>query len=272
MKRLLLISVLLFTFSCLHAWEYVSEETRSETTAQLRLDISYNLPLHKTVTLNFFEDIRFDLYPFSPKTLFDLSLTSVTLVYSPIKYLKLDAGYMLKIIGAATEATWERHFKNPNTFIKHRIYFGITGTYSVEGWRFTLRERLLDDMRFDDIDMRTTNRHALTLRHYVSVSYNIKSHRLSPYVWTELANTLNEKEYSRLGGRQYLERWRTAVGIKYKLPERQTSEGQTKSRGTLNFFYRYDWGRFRSAKLQGEDAKLTTRRKNEHAIGIAYEL
>lgn len=261
--------ILMFAVLCslhLSAWEYVSEETKSELTGQLRLDLTYTLPLPHGCSLSFFEDLRFDMLPFSPATVFDLSLTSVTFAYSPVQYVKLDAGYMLKLIGAGSAASWHTHWNKPASFVKHRLYAGITGSYRYGNWRFALRERLLCDMRFDDIDLRTTNRYALTLRHFITVSYNFREKHVTPYLWVELANTLNATEYCRKNGMQYLERWRNCAGVRWRIVREEKQDV------TLNFFYRYDWGCFRSARLVGDDAALTVRRRDEHALGFGIEL
>lgn len=267
MKRHILTTV----FCCLGimgagAWEYADIKQTEETTLQLRLDFTYTHRFKHGLSLSVFEDLRLDMLPFNTATLFDLSLTSLTFAYSPIPYLKTDVGYMLKLQGASSAETKTAHWQDANGFIRHRLYTGVTGSYQVAGWRFSLRERLLCDMRFDEIDPVCTARYSLTLRHYLNVSYSVADKGITPYLWTELANTLNQKEYCRKNGHQYLERWRTSVGVKWKIPT------EDKSKGTLNFFYRYDWGSFRSAQVSGDDILLTIRRKNEHAIGIGYEL
>ncbi|MBR1809990.1 MAG: DUF2490 domain-containing protein [Paludibacteraceae bacterium] len=261
-------STIFFIFSTctiLLAAEY-TEQTSTETTGQIRFDFTYHLPLRHDMALTFFEDLRLDMLPFHPVTLFDLSLTSVTFSYSPVQYVKLDAGYMLKISGPGSADSWNTHWSIINSFIKHRLYASVTGSYTAGAWRFALREQFLCDMRFDDIDTRTARHYALTLRHFINISYNIKSKNLSPYVWTELANTLNAPEYCQKNGRQYLERWRNCAGIKWKIIRENAMPI------TLNFFYRYDWGCFRSAKIDYESVRVNIKRKDEHALGIGVEI
>lgn len=244
----------------------VIEQGYTETFAQVRLDLTYTLPIRHGVSMTFFEDLRLDMLPFSPATVFDMSLTSVTLSYSPVKYVKLDAAYMLKINGAVAEESSEYHWSEPNNYIKHRVYGGVMGMYWFGALKVSLREYVLCDMRFDYIDPRTTNKYSWTMRHYLNFSYGIKPVNLTPYVWTELANTLNANEYTLKNGRQYLERWRSAAGVKWKI------ERENGIPVTLNFFYRYDWGRFRSAMLVQDDIYITTHRKNEHVLGFGVEL
>ncbi len=262
---LIVLLCLLLSAAPLAAINYAEETTRTENVGQLRLDLTYTHPLPHQLSIVLFEDVRFDFVPFVPSTLFDLSLTSVSLVYSPFPYLKTEAAYMLKISGPSSSKAANNHWNDPNNFIKHRVYGGVIGIYTVGNWSFVARERLLWDMRFDDIDRRTTNQHQLTLRHFLKTSYSFKNKGINPYLWTELANTLNANEYCRLNGHQYIERWRTCAGVNWKIP------AEDKNRGTLNFFFRYDWGRFRSAEFSGDDILLTTRRRNEYAIGIGYE-
>ena len=101
--------IIFSTFTGLLASEY-TEQTTTETTGQIRLDFTYRLPLRHGMALTFFEDLRLDMLPFHPVTLFDLSLTSVTFSYSPVKYVKLDAGYMLKISGPTSADSWHTHW------------------------------------------------------------------------------------------------------------------------------------------------------------------
>lgn len=265
MKRHLLI--LLFACVCLsNIHSEVIEQGYTETTGQVRLDLTYTLPMKHGLSMTFFEDLRLDLLPFSTATVFDMSLTSVTLSYSPIKYVKLDIAYMLKTLGATAKESAEYHWSDPNNYFKHRVYGGVTGSYWFSNLKISLRENVLCDMRFDYIDPRTTNKYSWTMRHYLNFSYSIKSVNLTPYIWTELANTLNANEYTLKNNRQYLERWRSAAGVKWKLVRENSIPV------TLNFFYRYDWGRFRSAMLVEDDVYITTRRKNEHVIGFGVEL
>lgn len=266
-KRVAAFLLLCFVILPLYALKEEDEVVYQELTMQLRLNFTYTYQMPKNLSLQLFQEMRFDLVPFQEGTVFDLSLTSVTLAYKPIPYLKIDGGYMLKIAGAASTEASVTHWDIPNTYVMHRLYGGLTGSYTYRNWQFSLRERFLCDIRLDEIDPRTTRKYALTLRHFAKVSYNIKEKGVTPYLWIELANTLNQTEYCQKDGRQYLERWRSCLGVRYNLP----SEGA--SRGALNFFIRYDQGMFRSARLDAEgDAHISIRRKGEYAIGIGYEI
>ncbi|MBQ8101263.1 MAG: DUF2490 domain-containing protein [Paludibacteraceae bacterium] len=243
----------------------LQERQTTETTLQLRTDFTYTCPLHPKVSMVLFEDLRLDLLPFAPQTVFDLSLTSVSVVYAPIPQLKLTGGYMLKIHGASSANTFREFYSKPVNYIRHRAYASVTGIWKPGHWTLSLREQALCDMRFDEINLYTANRYHFTLRHYLCVQYNFPKPHLTPYVWTEAGNTLNAKAAVHPAHKQYLTCWRTAAGLKWKIaPEKHC--------GTLNFFYRYDWGCTRSAVITKDHHIYTRHLKHEHAIGIGYEL
>lgn len=272
MKRSLLVFLMLIlgTFSALYAWEYGEVENIEQTNAQLRLNFNYSLPLPHNFSFDLAEELRFDVIPLATTTLFDYSLTTVGFSYSPIKYVKLDVGYVLKIAGAATAESFSTHWDNPNSFIKHRLYISVTGSYGWGNCKLTLRERLLDDMRFDDFNPITTNQHLLTLRHYIGFTYSVPSYGVSPYIWTEPANSLNANEYARINRRQYIERWCSAVGVKWKL------KSTTEIPVVLNFYYRMDFTQSVSATLLSvNDSEVVNQRimsKYEHMLGVGVEL
>lgn len=267
-----ILTIIFFVFIVWPMYGEQAEQTNYETTAQLRISLGYDLTLVKGVSLSFAEELRFGFVPFSTATLFNLSITSVTLVYSPIKYLKLDGGYMLKLQGASSADAWDKHWSEPNNYFRHRAFVGITGTYSVSEWKFSLRERALCDMRFDDIDLLTGNKYLFTLRHYISASRSVPSYNITPYIWTELGNTLNANRLTLPDRRQYLERWRICAGTRWNVPAVKSATL------TLNFFYRYEWRCSYSAKISDSVSTdlsaiiISKKRSNVHAIGIGIEL
>lgn len=287
MKKLIFALPLLLFSASLAAedyWEYDDIQTNREQTLQLRVGADFTKHFEHNLNLSLSEEIRLDMVPFDTHTLFDRSFTTVTLDYSPIKYFKIDGGYMLKLIGSQSTSSdkWTSHWADPNEYIKHRVFLSATAQYKYLRWKFAFRERLLLDMRTDSINPLERNKYDLTFRHRVYVDYNFRSKPLKTYTWLELANTLNAPTYqqkytdntpyrydSETGkyykrqGRQYLERVRFCLGAKWKL-DRKT---------TLNFFYRLDWGYSRDVNISkdGGDIELRQNYNTQHALGIAYQ-
>ncbi|MBR1928267.1 MAG: DUF2490 domain-containing protein [Paludibacteraceae bacterium] len=271
---ILLLFICIVVPAPLVAWEYESVETEKNTSLQLRTGAEFTKKFAHHVHLGISEELRFDLVPFGAATIFDRSFTTVSLSYAPIDYLKLDAGYMLKIIGAQTTNSEKvsSHWSDANEFIKHRVFFSISGVYKLEDWKFSIRERVLCDMRTDSVNPLEKNKYDWTLRHRLSVEYSIPARPIKTYAWIEFANTLNAPEYQqkyrdnnpeKYKGHQYLERIRTCVGVKYRVDKKNT----------LNFFYRLDYGYQRDiniTKTKG-NIELTEVKDYQNAIGFIYE-
>lgn len=280
MKRLItaLLASIIALSTNLYAWEYAERENIDQTNGQIRFNFNYSLALPKNFGFELAEELRLDMIPFSAATVFDYSLTTVAFSYTPIKYVKLDLGYILKIPGAATKQSASTHWSNPNNYLKHRFYASVIGNYGWNNCKITLRERLVSDIRFDDFDPITTNQNLLTLRHYLGFTYsipaeyipllrsdNVSTKSISPYIWTEPANSLNANQYTCINNLQYLERWCSAIGVKWEI-----------NTVTLNFYYRMDFTQSVSATLSGNPDNLIVNqkitKKYEHIFGVGLEI
>ena len=98
-KTIFLCCVLFVPLS-VSAWDYASETATETQAAQLRLGAEFNKKWRNGLRLGVSEDLRFDLYNSAVGPHFRKSYTTLDLGYKPIEYLKLDAGYTLRIIGA----------------------------------------------------------------------------------------------------------------------------------------------------------------------------
>ena len=254
------------------AWDYKSEKKEVNNSFQLRAGADFTKKFDHNVNLSISEELRFTVAPFVGATVFNRSFTTIDLSYKPIEYLKIDAGYMLKLIGANSEAKSASHWADPNEYIRHRVFFSVTGIYKYERWQFSLRERALLDMRTDSVNPLEKNAFDWTMRHKLQVTYSSHRYPIKPYCWVELANTLNVPEYQKQykdndptnnQGTQYLERIRVALGTKYKLD----------SNNAFNFFYRFDWTYTRDINVTKNKGyvELTEKYSPQHAIGFTYE-
>ena len=282
MKRLFPILLLIVYSACARAWSY--NETRNSTShsAQLRVGADVHWRWDNGLGLSLDEDLRFDmvnstaLQTTSGTTTallgpdFEKSYTTLSLSYKHprFKYIKADAGYVLKLTKKDT--------LDVNKIMRHRVFFGVTGSYRYENWSFSLRERFMTEIRMGDIDLHTAtgcyehNRADWYLRSKVEVAYHAVSKPLKPYIWCEVVNTLNANELQRYyanndptnSGHQYVHRVRTGLGVVWRLTRRSS----------LDFYYRFNYGYDRDVNVKPNSQKiiLTEERSFQHAIGITY--
>ena len=267
MRRLATLALALALALNAIAVTYESQDTTVTNSFQIRVGADFNKKWKNGLSLSISEELRFPMYgvvqpndsAFGPS--FGKSYTTVSLGYKPIQYVKFDAGYTLKIQG-------NKDWSDVNKWMKHRVFFSVTGLYKYEEWSFSLRERFLTEIRMGDIDQQTAtglyekNRADWQLRSRFNVSYHVKSKPVKPYAWIELINTLNANELS--GGQQYISSVRTQVGTTWRLTEKNS----------LDFFYRFTYGYDKDVNVRAkkQTVVLTTEKSYQHAIGITYNL
>ena len=250
--------VVLLWLSCpvAQAWEYASQEKSTVHSVQLRTGVEFTKKFHEGVNLALGEDLRFDLYNSLSAPSFSKSYTTFTCSYTPIDYLKLDAGYTLKILG-------NKDWSDYNEWLRHRVFASVTGCVKIDNWKLSLRERAMLEMRTDSVNPLEKNKFDWYLRSKLAVEYAVRSKPLKPYMWVELVNTLNVPEYQQDDGRQFIRRVRTAVGVKWKLRKQHS----------LNFFYRFNYGYERDINITKKAGKiqLIEEFSYQHALGVTYD-
>ena len=282
MKRFFPFILLILCSAGAHAWEYSETMNSTSHSAQLRLGADVHWRWKSGVGLSLGEDLRFDMVNSTSlettagttKSLlgpdFNKSHTTLTLSYKHPRftYLKADAGYTLKLMKKDTTAV--------EKIMRHRVFFGLTGSYRYENWSFSLRERAMTEIRMGDIDYHTAtglyehNRADWYLRSKIEVAYHAVSKPVKPYIWCEVVNTLNANELQQYyagnnpanGGRQYIRRVRSCIGVVWKLTRRSS----------LDFYYRFNYGYDRDVNVKPKSQKiiLTEERSFQHVIGVAY--
>ena len=265
-----------------HAWDYASTQNEDKHAAQLRVEAGFGKKWKNGLGLHLGEDLRFDMVSsittetaaatttslVGPR--FNKSYTTLSLSYKhpQFAYLKGDVGYTLKLTNKDTLDVKE--------FMRHRVFFGLTGSYRYENWSFSLRERVLTEIRMDDLDQHSAtgyyedNRANWYLRSRIKVAYHAVSKPLKPYIWCEVENTLNANPLQQYyasnntanTGQQYIRRVRTGIGVVWRLDRRNS----------LDFYYRFNYGYERdvNVKPKKQTIHLTEQREFVHAIGVAY--
>lgn len=252
MKHLPILLLSLFP-ATLFAQTNISEETTSKQSAEVHVIASFVKSFDHGLKLTLEEEIR--------SIPSHRAHTTISLAYTPIEYLSMSAGYVLKLYG---NQGWD----DPNKFLRHRVNIDATGQVTLGQWKLSLRERLMLDARADEIDLREKNRVDYTLRSRLQASYSIPNQPLSIVAKVEMFNTLNAPvEYinslslSQQYG-QYINEWRPELGLQWKVDKKNT----------INVAYRYNYIYSRDIDIATSgDVALTYAYTHKHVILLTYK-
>lgn len=245
------------------AWNYDSQETTSATVAQLRFGAVFNKKWNNGLRLGVREDLWFDVYNTEVGPHFRKSYTTLDLGYKPIEYVKFDLGYTLKLLGP--DSTWSDTKKaDVNKWLRHRVFFSVTGSYTFDYAKIYLRERVQLDMRTDSVNLLEQNKYDWCLRSKVGTEFIVPGKPVKPYLWVELINTLNAPEYQQKNGHQFISSVRTQAGVKWRVSRLSS----------LDFFYRFTYGYSRDINITKKKGyiELTEEKQYLHTIGVTYNL
>ncbi|MBO7459251.1 MAG: DUF2490 domain-containing protein [Paludibacteraceae bacterium] len=253
------------------AWEYHSVGSDVEHSAQLRFGANFTKKWDCGVRLGFNEDMRFDLYHTETGASFNHSYTTLHVAYAPIEFFKVDVGYILKIHGPNKEWSDEKR-KDYNQWLRHRVFFSVTGSYKFTYLKLSLRERALLEMRTDSVNPLEKNKYNWQLRSRLGGEVLLPGQPVKPYAWVEVINTLNAPEYQQKyknndptnRGHQYICNVRTQVGVKWRVSRLSS----------LDFYYRLTYGYNRDINITKSKGyiELEEEKLYQHAIGISYDL
>ena len=252
MKHLPILLLSLFP-ATLFAQANISEETTSKQSAEVHVIASFVKSFDHGLKLTLEEEIR--------SIPSHRAHTTISLAYTPIEYLSMSAGYVLKLYG---NQGWD----DPNKFLRYRVNIDATGQVTLGQWKLSLRERLMLDARADEIDLREKNRVDYTLRSRLQASYSIPNQPLSIVAKVEMFNTLNAPvEYinslslSQQYG-QYINEWRPELGLQWKVDKKNT----------INVAYRYNYIYSRDIDIATSgDVALTHAYTHKHVILLTYK-
>ncbi|MBQ7632167.1 MAG: DUF2490 domain-containing protein [Paludibacteraceae bacterium] len=255
------------------AVDYNSTGETREDIVQMRVGADFTKKWDCGVRLHIGEELRFNFYDVEQGTTaksvavdtsygasFYKSYTTLSLAYAhpEFKYLKIDAGYTLRLFG-------NKGFSDPNEFLRHRVFFGLTGSVKAgQIVKLSLRERFVCDMRTDSVNVLEKSKNAWFLRSRLGAEFSVPGKPVKPYLWCELENTLNAPEYQQNNGQQFISHVRTQVGVKWRLTKLSS----------LDFYYRFQYGYDRDINITKKKSyiQLTEEKAFLHAIGIAYDL
>ncbi len=243
------------------ATDYAALQDSVATGMQLRTGADFNFKFDR-VTLNFGEELRFNLMPTAEVHLANTYLEAdVNIIRG---YFHGHAGYSLRArtgkLGTTTDV---------NKILRHRVYFGLTehvklGT--LQRFTLSLRERAVLNIRTDSPNLFEKPAYAWDMRYRLQLQYKAASKPLTPYLWTELVHTCNATEYQKYynNSHNYISAVKAAVGLKWKLD----------ATNTLNFYVRYDWSHDFDIDANKEGTTVKTAydiRQHLAIIGVEYK-
>lgn len=215
------------------AWGQTEVDLDSEVGGRLSLQL--NKKLSKGLHLTLEEEIRMDDNFGS----FGRFHTTLGLTYKVTPELKVGVGYALINPYSASDSA----FKS----CRHRLMADVTYTRRFGDWSLSLKERFQATYRTGDMNEYQNPRTALTLKSRLKVTYK-GWRRWEPYGYVEMRNTLNAPvikanwdgtHYVTDAGSQvgdegwfldgfsgvYVNRWRGALGVEYRLSKASRLEG-----------------------------------------------
>lgn len=238
------------------AWEYDSQESLTTHSAQIRFGADIEKKWHNGLKLDFSEDLRFDVYNSAAGAAFRTSFTTLSLGYTPVEYVKFDAGYSLKLMNKDTLAA--------DKIMRHRAFASVTGVYTTRYLKLALRERVLMEVRTDSINPLEKSAYNWQLRSRLSADVLIPGQPVQPYLWCEVINTLDAPEYQQINGCQFISQVRTQAGVKWRFSRLSS----------LNFYYRFTYSYDRDVNITKKKGRIELVEETlfQHAVGVIYNL
>lgn len=265
MRRLLLILVCLgIAVFSVNAQQLKSNDTIRTNAVDIRVGAEFHKHFNRAnLTLSLNEHICARVYETDAAPYFRRSYTTLQLMWSPIPYFKMGAGYTLRLYG-------DKGWSDPNEFLRHQPFVEILGQYKVGQWKLSLREKLDINCRTDSVNPDEKPQVDLTLRHRLQVEYSFFGKPVKLYANTELKNTLNRPtdylnaaDESRNYG-QYLCNVRAHFGVRWRLNKMNS----------LDFAYRFNYSYERDINITRNkgNVELTHMYGFTHALVLTYKL
>lgn len=152
----------------------------------------------------------------------DRSYTSLGATYKINDYLKAGLGYDAIAVNKSTYYDW-----------RHRLSLGLTESYKVDQFRFSLKETFQATYRTKDVNTYQTPKTKLTFKTRAKVAYKPLNSRFTPYAQAELRVLLNGANWTSSDGTTYeyqglndvyVNRIRFQAGTEYKFDKHNALE------------------------------------------------
>lgn len=228
------------------AFGQISEKSTEESDFQARTGFSFDKKAVEGLHFTWSEELRLK------NSLADIdriySVLAVSYKFCP--WFKAAADYTF--IAVKQGKGWEfRNRSNIDLTFSHEI---------APRWKISLRERFRVTSTNKDTDALTESNPQWIMRSRLMAEYDAGPLPIEPYLYFELSNTLNSP---KLTG-NFIDKIRVSAGVKYMLSPRST----------FDFFYRYDRNTSKRVEAVGERGAqwlVTTRKENNHILGVFYE-
>ncbi len=229
----------------------IIETETSASDFQVRTGIQIEKTWKKTFQLSLEEEARFK----SCVTEFDKLYSTLSFDYKPIKYFKTGIGYSFILINhdGKKSTDYQKYLD-----MRHRAFISIEGSYTVNDWKFSLRERPILTIRTDSVNPLEKAPYRWDLRSRIMAEYKWFGKPLKSYLAVEVSNTLNAPD---LADGNYINKVRTTLGVKYKISAHHS----------FDFFYRFDanFNKDINIKKSG-NVNVTNEQEFNHIIGVFY--
>lgn len=276
----------------LYAQGLKSEDNTKTNLSELRVEANFtkhfsrpaiNLYISQSVFTRLTESTysELDVTKIVVSPYFRRSYTTVGLNYAPIEYLHIGADYTLKVYGNKIKAEDGTTVNPASEYLRHRASVYLTGHYTIDEWKISLRERLDANIRTDSVNTHEKPQAGLVLRHKLQAQYAIPGKPLKAYAFVELWNTLNQptkylntyagvdKEgkataYAGKSFGQYLSELRAQAGLRWRVDKLNT----------LGLAYRFTYGYSRDVNITHNKGliELTNAKSFGHYILVTYDL
>jgi hypothetical protein len=227
-----------------------SNDLRGRVEGAFEWEFAKDLSLEASVQMRLKEDF----------STLDRIQTGIGLTYEPIKYFNFGADYIL--INGHDRDGWDRP--------RHRVNLNAEGSIDVGRFEFSLRERVQTTFRTDSVNRYEKMNPEIMLRSKLTIAYNIRHSRWTPYILFELNNTLNAPKVvsnfktEPLSIDNYVARYRAGVGAKFKVTKKHR----------LDFYYYFDYDRGYNIDYKGNKGTLkgyVQENQMRHIFGISYK-
>lgn len=189
----------------------------------------------------------------------DRIYSDISVSFKALDWLKLSAGYTLITVDQEGKAAdnYENYWD-----IRHRLTLSSTFIYETKtNWIFSLKERFQATfLTEDNLDEREKSNPKWVLKSRAMAEYKFRNIPLTPYTYVELCNTLNAPE---LIDGEYMEKVRTAIGLKYHINKQNS----------INFYYRFDYNLDKKLDVErtsGQLLSITKAKEYNNIFNISY--
>lgn len=245
----------------------VHEQEEAQVDVGMKVGASVTKKLTKGLSLTLEEKVSLN-HNF---TRFSKSETELKFSYKPVSHLKLDLAY--DFLATNKEGSKKSNYEDYWT-LRHRLKFGVTGSYKVGSIKLSLREKLQTTFRnkqmiidgdwvSDEFDTMEKVGVSLKLYSRLKAEWSMRRVPIKPYVSVELGNTLN----TPLPINNYITDVKSALGVVWSI----------NAHNSFDFYFRYAYNIGKDVNVKYNDSgairkiKVVDEYMHTNQFGIMYK-